>query len=354
MLMTVQAATSLQETRRAPREAVTPFVTVIVPTWNEAQHVEQTLRGLLAQDYPPDRYEILVADGGSTDDTVTRVQALSQKDTRIRVVSNPARLSSAARNVGFRQGRGDFFIVVDAHCRVENEKLLSDMVETFERTGAYAMGRPQPLLTGGTGPIERAIVLARSSALGHSVQSDIYSDQHKSGSIVSTGAMYRREVLDRVGEVDERFDACEDVEFNYRIERAGLTTHFAPELAVHYFGRGTLAGLFRQMFRYGRGRCRFLRKHPEATSIETFVPPAFVATVLMAPFIFAAGPSWLAGAVALLLAAYAAVVVASSVAVGARSKDWKAAFVLPAVYPTIHFGLGLGFLRGVFEGKGKY
>jgi glycosyltransferase involved in cell wall biosynthesis len=347
--MTVQAATQVSKVSKAPNQALAPFVSVIVPAFNEERHVEQTLRGLLAQDYPQDRYEILVADGGSTDGTVRLVENLGKQHDRIRVVSNPARLSSGARNVGFRQGRGDFFIVVDAHCRVENEKLLAEMVETFERTGAFAMGRPQPLLTGGNGAVERAIVLARSSPLGHSVQSDIYSDRQKSGSIVSTGAMYRREVLDRVGEVDERFDACEDVEFNYRIERAGLKTHFAPELAVHYFGRGTLGGLFRQMVRYGRGRCRFLRKHPEAASIETFVPPAFVVALLSAPFALSMGPNWLAGAFGFLLAAYVAVVVASSISVGVRSKDWAAALRLPLVYPTIHVGLGLGFLRGVFE-----
>ena len=286
-----------------------PFVTVIVPTLNEEKHVSQTLEGLLEQDYPGDRYEILVADGGSTDRTVELVASLREKRPQIRLVSNEGRLSSSARNVAFRSGRGDFFVVVDAHCRVENRRLLADMVETFEETGAFALGRPQPLLPSGDGAIGRAIVLARSSALGHSLHSDIYSDEQQSGSIVSTGAMYRREVLDYVDPVDERFDACEDVEFNYRIEKAGLETHFSPRLAVHYFGRPTVRGLFRQMFRYGRGRCRFLRKHPEAASSETFVPPAFAAAVLLSPLAAAVAPLWMLGVLASIWAVYLGVVV---------------------------------------------
>ncbi|HEX9723090.1 MAG TPA: glycosyltransferase, partial [Vicinamibacteria bacterium] len=68
--MTVQAATQVSKVSKAPDQALAPFVSVIVPAFNEERHVEQTLRGLLAQDYPQDRYEILVADGGSTDGTV--------------------------------------------------------------------------------------------------------------------------------------------------------------------------------------------------------------------------------------------------------------------------------------------
>ena len=74
----------------------------------------------------------------------------------------------------------------------------------------------------------------------------------------SVAIAYRRGVFEKVGLFDERFDACEDVEFNHRVARAGLRCWFTPRVGVHYYPRSSLSGLFRQMVRYGRGRVRLL------------------------------------------------------------------------------------------------
>ena len=56
----------------------------------------------------------------------------------------------------------------------------------------------------------------------------------------SVAIAYRREVFERVGLFDESFDACEDVEFNHRIARAGLTCYFTPRVQVRYFPRDSV------------------------------------------------------------------------------------------------------------------
>lgn len=209
------------------------------------------------------------------------------------------------------------------------------------------MGRPQPLQAANDSWVARAIVLARSSGLGHSVHSDIYSSSTKTGSIVSTGAMYRRTVVDIVGWVDECFDACEDLEFNYRIEQAGLSTHFEPRLAVTYLSRSTLRSLFRQMFRYGLGRHRFVRKHPRALTLETLVPAALVLAIASTPLSLAVShPLGRVLPIASLL--YALIVVIASTILALRAKDTITILILPLVFATLHFGLGCGFLRGIF------
>ena len=52
----------------------------MIPVRNEGAHVEAILGDLLAQDFPPDRMEILVVDGASTDDTSARVRAIATRD----------------------------------------------------------------------------------------------------------------------------------------------------------------------------------------------------------------------------------------------------------------------------------
>ena len=327
-----------------PSAAVTPFVTVVLPVRNEAAHLDAVLSDLLAQDYPIDRMEVLVVDGASTDDTRARAGEFARRDARVRVLDNPARRSSAARAVGASAARGAFVLYVDGHCRVESRALLRDMVDLFGRTGADCLARPQPLAPSGPAPVARAIAAARTSAFGHSVGSEIYGDAEAKVSPVSSGAMYRREVFERVGPFDASFDACEDVEFNWRVERAGLSCWTSPRLAVAYEPRRTLSGLLRQMHRYGLGRARLHRKHPASFTWECLVPVAFV---LGLPLLLAS--PWLPRTVALALAAPYALYAVLSLgfsALAAAKAGWSLLPLLPLAFLTIHVGLGVGYLRG--------
>src|SRR5207237_2831652 len=124
----------------------------------------------------------------------------------------------------------------------------------------YCLARPPPLVPRGDGILEPAIAAARTSPFGHSTSSEIFGTKEGPCSPLSSGAAYRRSVFEKVGSFDPAFDACEDVELNLRVERAGLSTWTSPALAVEYAPRRTLRGLFRQMQRYGLGRARLHRR----------------------------------------------------------------------------------------------
>ena len=78
---------------------------------------------------------------------------------------------------------------------------------------------------------------------------------------------------------DESFDACEDVEFNTRVAAAGYKAYTDPRLSVYYEPRSSFRGLFRQMMRYGIGRVRLARKHPESASLSQWAPAVLVAAL---------------------------------------------------------------------------
>src|SRR4051812_31336160 len=59
-----------------PRSHTMPSISVVVPVRNEARSIERTLRSLLTQDFPPDQFEVIVADGFSADETVPVVRRL--------------------------------------------------------------------------------------------------------------------------------------------------------------------------------------------------------------------------------------------------------------------------------------
>jgi succinoglycan biosynthesis protein ExoA len=189
--------------------------------------------------------------------------------------------------------------------------------------------------------MQRAIAAARSSRLGHHPASHVYSDQSGFVPPQSVAIAYRRSVFDTVGLFDERFDACEDVELNYRVAKAGLTCWFTPSVLVHYHPRESLTGLFGQMVRYGRGRARLLRKHPETFSLPGFVPAAFLAGVV-AGALLACVSSLLALAYAAVLGTYSAALLLFSIALCVRERDARLLPLFPLVFLTIHVGAGAG------------
>ena len=121
-------------------------------------------------------------------------------------------------------------------------------------------------------------------------------------------------------------------------------------MRVRYHPRGTLAGLFRQLVRYGRGRVRLLRKHPDTFTARGFVPAAFVLSLLSGPLLAALSP-WLALAYACGLGLYTATVALTSVAIAVKARDVRLLPWLPLVFLTIHCGAGTGLLCEALAGS---
>jgi len=345
-----------------------PFITVVMPARNEQSFVSDTVSQILEQDYPEKRLEVIVADGMSTDETREIVERISTNYPNVKLFNNPGHLPSSGRNVGFKNGQGDIFLVIDGHCYIPDKNLLRNVVRCFDKSGAYCLGRPQPLDPPGINDFQKAVSLARASKVGHSGSSFIYSDYEGYISPVSNGAIYKREIIEKVGYVDENFDACEDVEFNYRIEKAGFKAYMSPSLAVKYYPRESLKGLFRQMKRYGMGRSKFINKHPEAINLNMLIPPIFVLGLLVLiafglysglsflfPLIRSAFIDAVAGVLGLIYGVYVILVLGESLRIGSK-KGLRFFKYLPPIFFTIHFGLGFGFLKNLPEmfGKSKY
>ena len=318
-----------------------PRISVLVPVRNEGRFIRDTLRQLLEQRY--ERFEVIVADGDSTDDTREQVRSLQQRFANLYLVPNPGRWSSAGRNAALQVARGDLIVVVDGHCDIGTPNYLSGLVDAFDRSGADCVGRPQPLDVSQASVLQRTIAACRACRLGHHPESFIYSTSEQFVRASSVAVAYRREVFNSLGTFDERFDACEDVEFNHRVDRAGLRCFFTPQVQVRYHPRGTLSGLFRQMVRYGRGRIRLARKHRDTISPAGLIPALFVCGLLLGPLL-ALFSHWLAAAYLGSLALYAMTVLLASVSVASKARDLRLLPFAPLVFPAIHVGAGTGMM----------
>jgi polysaccharide deacetylase family protein (PEP-CTERM system associated) len=335
--------TSALFTERTPRASRAPFLSVIVPVRNEAAHIAGTLRQLLTQDYNADRFEILVADGRSTDATRDIVRGFQADHANLELLDNPLVFSSAGRNRAIEAARGDIVVIVDGHCDLANPNYLADLVDAFARSGADCIGRPQPLDVSGATALQRTIAAARACWLGHNPGSHIYSAEERYVLPHSVAVAYRREVFATIGLFDESFDACEDVEFNHRLAQAGLSCFFTPQARVFYYPRPSLGQLFRQMVRYGRGRIRLMRKHRETRSLPCVAPAAFVLATLLAALLAVIVPG-LRLPLAALWSIYPLVLFGESLRLAWRGGDLRRLALLPPVFATIHAGAGVGVL----------
>jgi succinoglycan biosynthesis protein ExoA len=234
-------------------------------------------------------------------------------------------------------------LIVDGHCELENRALLRNVSKAFRSSGADCLGRPQPLDISAATPMQQAIALARSSRLGHHPDSLIYCDREQFAPAHSVAVAYRREVFEKVGYFDESFDACEDVELNHRIDEAGLKCFFSPSIRVQYHPRSNLSGLFKQLARYGRGRGRLLRKHPETFSPGSFAPALFWLGVL---FGWIGGFFWPALWIVYfgVLGLYLGAIIAQAASIAFRERKHRLLGLLPPILIVIHLASAMGLL----------
>ena len=337
-----------------------PFISVILPVRNEARALPSLLHSLALQDYPRHAFEIIVADGQSTDQTRTVVRNFAaHAEVPVALIENPGICSSAGRNAGVAASRGEFVIFIDGHCHIPSRSLLRDSAAIFQTTRADCLCRPQPLLAPAGAWLGSIVAAVRASALGHGRDSLIY-DMTMAGYVdpASSGASYRRTVFAAIGGFDECFDACEDVEFNTRVRKAGMIAYTDPRLAIHYQPRSTLRALLRQMIRYGRGRVRLMRKHRDTIAFFQLAPAVLLAWIFAAALacLLPASP-WLRLLLCAPLVLYLFVLATAAFTL---SRKHAAGFFLPAivVYSIIHLGLGAGLwieslssVREILAGK---
>ncbi len=323
-----------------------PFVSVVVPLLNEEPYIERLARSLLEQDYPRDRYEILVADGGSTDRSLEILRRVD-REGRIRILDNPGRTAPAALNVALAAARGEVITRVDGHSYVAPD-YLRQIVRVMEETGEAVVGGPVQMEA--DTPFRRALVEALYSRIG--VGSVPYRTLRRRAYVESlqTGS-FRREVLERVGPFDETLAVVEDLDMNTRIRKAGYRLLLDPSIRFWYYPRPNLRALWRQIFTVGRVKAWILQKHPDIFKLKYVLPSLFVLGGVAAFGASLVGLGWhvppLARAGALYAGVYGLAVVGFSLSRWPKLRG--DAFRLLAILPTLHLGYGLGFLRGVLD-----
>jgi succinoglycan biosynthesis protein ExoA len=324
-------------------------ISVIVPMLNEAEHIEEFVADMAAQDWVGE-IELLVADGGSTDGSVERLRAASSsRGLRATVIANPDRLVSPGLNRCIREASGDLLVRMDCHSRYPAD-YLRRCAAAAEETGAENVGGIS-IPTGRT-PMERAVAAAVDSAFGGIGWTRHHTDERVEVDTVPFGA-FRPEAFRLAGLFDESLVRNQDDEFNLRLRRAGGRVVLDPAIRVFYRPRGSFKRLFRQYYEYGRWKAPVMRRHGRPTSARSLVPVAFVVT-LAALLLLSTWHPPASVLLALKMSAYTALAIGFGVFVVRRRREqWRLLPRVLAVFLTVHVAHGVGMLAGWLLPAGK-
>ena len=321
----------------------TVAISIIVPCYNERDHIEACVHSILAQEPPQGSFEIIVADGMSTDGSREILTAMAREYPRLRVIDNPGRIVSTGLNAAIRTARGKVIIRMDAHTTYASD-YVRQCVAVLQDTGADNVGGPW--VAKGDGFIERGIAAAFQSpfsgggARGHDPSYDGTVDTVYLG-------CWPSEVFERIGLFDEELVRNQDDEFNLRLTRAGGKIWQSTRIRSWYRPRGSLAALIRQYVQYGYWKVRVIQKHKIPASARHLVPAFFVFSMFVLPLPAAwwSLPAWVWLG---LLGSYLASNVAASFLTAAH-QEWKLLPLLPLVFACYHLAYGCGFLCGLWH-----
>ncbi|HLF79295.1 MAG TPA: glycosyltransferase family 2 protein [Dehalococcoidia bacterium] len=321
-----------------------PFVSVLLAVRNEAGFIGDCLRALDAQDYPHNRFEVLLLDGESTDGTLDEAHAaLEGSDLDVAIWMNYGRTTAAGFNLGLDEAAGEAQIIikVDGHTQIAPD-FISANVRALRETGADAAGGP--IETRGRGVVGRAIALAMSSPFGVGDSAFRQGDTAAQWTDSVPYGAYRREVFERIGKFAMDIDRGEDDEFNYRLRQAGGRIWLTPEVRSVFYCRDSLPALARQYWNYGLAKAAVLERHPARLRPRHLVPSSLVITLagglLLSPF--SRRFAWLTS---LAGGVYAGANLLFSWRLAQDGHKEEAPY-LPAAFACIHLSAGAGLIAG--------
>src|SRR5579885_949153 len=234
-------------------------ISVVVPTYNRLETLRVVIPSLLAQDLPPESYEIIVADSNSNDGTAEYLAEVARAAPRVRHLPGAYSGRAMARNAGIAAARGAIVLFTDSDI-IASPDLLARHLEHHREPRAQAV-------VGMEVQVESYLDYVRKRD-DPRLRKPLHGTAPKRLSwlyFLTGNASVRRTDLERVGGFDESFTGYghEDLELGYRLQKAGIEIVYEPA-AVNYHCQDVGHDDQKEKMKLaGRSTVRFYRKHPD-------------------------------------------------------------------------------------------
>ena len=327
-------------------------VSIVIPCLNEDDNIRSCIYSLIEQEYVKGKIEILVVDGGSTDNTRNIVEEIGREHANVQFILELKKGTAAGRNAGIKGSKYDYIALIDADCEAPPD-WLEILVEYFQKSqksdpDVVAVGGAN-IPPAGASHFVKSIGIAMDSFPGSfsSVQGRRFEQAVFVGSLANLNALYQKEKIVEVGYYDESLASeAEDADLNFRLKNSGSKFLFIPESYVWHKMRPNPRTWLKNMLRYGRGRARLLKRHPGMWTMSYCLPLIFLVSFLFVPLF---GISKLF----LLPLSYFPALIFYSFFQCTKNKSRHLTLYVMAVYMIQHFGYASGQVIGLIDPRVK-
>lgn len=244
-----------------------PFVSVVIPTWDRAPMLADCLTSLRAQDYPKDRFELIVVDDGSTDATPDIVRSFQEGGLpEVRYIRQEHKGPNAARNAAITAARGDPLCFVDDDVEAPSGWLRELVAGALRHSEAWAVGGPVRVRFEGNPPR----FCGREPLVGEG-ELDLGSDERTVGQVNGGNMAVRGWALQKVGLFDESLPIYGDeLEWEKRLAKAGHPIMYIPSAWLWHRRTGDLrfATFLNRYVRRGINYVAFAQRTGEEVSVR--------------------------------------------------------------------------------------
>lgn len=232
-------------------ESSHPFVSVIIPVFNDAERLAACLDALDRQTYPAERWEAIVVDNGSTESP----RGIVAKYPFAQFAEEAKPGSYAARNRGIALAKGEVLAFTDSDCIPQSSWLASGVKRLVEVPDCGFVGGAVEIFP--LDPHRPTSVELFDMSFGLRQEENV-----ERGFSVTANMFTRRSVFDRRGGFDTELKSGGDEEWGRRVSAAGEASCYAPRAVVRHPARRTYGAIIRQTRRHTGGRYDRHRNNP--------------------------------------------------------------------------------------------
>lgn len=247
----------VQKGKTALNEDFKPFVTVIVPAYNEGKVIGKTLECLLRSNYS--NFDVLVIDDGSSDNTKEVVSGFITEDGKVRLISKENGGKFSALNLGFTQTEADYVVTIDADTIILADT-ITNLISPFQDKnvdavcGNVQVGNVKNIITG-----FQAVEYITTQNYDRRAFDELNCISVVPG---ATGAWKRKKVIESGGYSE--LTLTEDADLTLTMLEHGARIVYSPMARSVTEAPETIRALFKQRFRWSFGTFQCMWKHKKS------------------------------------------------------------------------------------------
>lgn len=320
-----------------------PFISVIIPTWRESKVLNSCLDSLLAQNYPLDKFEIVLV---SKEDLF-----VDQANTKVVKIGKDIN-HAQARNIGVTRARGKIIAFCDDDC-ILPKNWLSVAANYFINKKADLIGGP--VLPPQNSPFRYRVAgyLAGSRfTVGYAASKfrDVLPEKEANeADLILANTFIKREAFKEFGGFDKDQVPCEENFLYAKLKNNGYKLLYSPKIACVHPAKPIFLPWAKKIFFYATGRGQLIIRAPETFHPQYFIPSSFIFSLfflaVLSPFSLLAYSYLLA-----IILVYSVLSLGNALYIYLKYERSLLIFIVaPIATFVVHVSYGLGFLNGLIR-----